>query len=219
MMRTQGLSTQRRLLQAALVEFSASGFKGGRLDRIAAAADVTKGALYHHFPDKRALGAAVLDQLIGQEIESLWLKPFEVPGHPIPRLIATLRHHMEPWPAGGHPARYPLQKLIKDMVDHDEGFADHLRAILSAGQRRLAECLQRTRAQGLLRADVDCAAAALFLLSSWEGCGRKAQALSDPSAFRSCGEELLRYIQALATPLRPAAADFSRALNTAGEMR
>ena len=50
--------TQRRLLEAAITEFSLCGIAGARVDRIAAAAKANKQAIYAYFGSKEALFAA-----------------------------------------------------------------------------------------------------------------------------------------------------------------
>jgi AcrR family transcriptional regulator len=51
--------TRAAILAAARHAFVAHGFAGASTTAIAAAAGVTRGALYHHFPDKTALFRAV----------------------------------------------------------------------------------------------------------------------------------------------------------------
>jgi AcrR family transcriptional regulator len=53
--------TRERLLQAAFREIHRSGFQSASIDTILAATNVTKGALYHHFESKEALGYAASD--------------------------------------------------------------------------------------------------------------------------------------------------------------
>jgi len=53
--------TRQRILDAALREFSASGFAGARMDRIATAASVNKALIYYYFDSKENLYAAVLE--------------------------------------------------------------------------------------------------------------------------------------------------------------
>lgn len=53
-------TTRRALLSAARQRFEAEGYAGSNLDQVAELAGVTKGALYHHFPTKRALYDAVV---------------------------------------------------------------------------------------------------------------------------------------------------------------
>lgn len=54
--------TRTALLDAAAEAFAQHGFTATSITEIASAARVTKGAVYHHFPDKHHLFAAVLDQ-------------------------------------------------------------------------------------------------------------------------------------------------------------
>lgn len=54
--------TQRQLLMAARRLFAESGYAGTSTPDIVAAAGVTRGALYHHYADKKALFAAVVEE-------------------------------------------------------------------------------------------------------------------------------------------------------------
>ena len=54
--------TRAAILDAAAEAFADGGFAATSITQIAAAARVTKGAVYHHFPDKQALFEAVLHQ-------------------------------------------------------------------------------------------------------------------------------------------------------------
>jgi AcrR family transcriptional regulator len=54
-----------RLLESALARFDADGALGATLEDIRRDARVSVGALYHHFPDKAALAAALFVELTG----------------------------------------------------------------------------------------------------------------------------------------------------------
>jgi AcrR family transcriptional regulator len=54
--------TRSALLKAAADAFAKHGFTATSITQIAASARVTKGAVYHHFPDKHGLFEAVLNQ-------------------------------------------------------------------------------------------------------------------------------------------------------------
>lgn len=51
------------IIQAAIAEFRERGFAGTSMDRVAAAAEVSKRTVYNHFPSKDELFAAILGQL------------------------------------------------------------------------------------------------------------------------------------------------------------
>ena len=55
----QKRATMRRLLDVARMAFVESGFGGVNLEMLAISADVTKGAIYHHFKSKEGLFLAV----------------------------------------------------------------------------------------------------------------------------------------------------------------
>ncbi|MGA8441619.1 MAG: TetR/AcrR family transcriptional regulator, partial [Candidatus Sulfotelmatobacter sp.] len=67
--------TRERLLQAASREIYRSGFQSASLDTILASAGVTKGALYHHFKNKEALGYAVVEEIISPDVRGTWVQP------------------------------------------------------------------------------------------------------------------------------------------------
>lgn len=55
-----------RLLAAARRRFAADGALSATLDEVRREAEVSVGALYHHFPDKVSLATAVFAQLLGE---------------------------------------------------------------------------------------------------------------------------------------------------------
>jgi AcrR family transcriptional regulator len=70
--RAQGKQqTRARLLDAAMRQMASAGYQGATLDRIAAEAGCTKGALYWHFPNKHALFLALVEQSIAGNIAGL----------------------------------------------------------------------------------------------------------------------------------------------------
>ena len=65
------LATRAALLGAARTAFSASGYHAVRLEEIAAAADATTGAIYHHFRGKEGLLAAVAEGVEQEVMEAI----------------------------------------------------------------------------------------------------------------------------------------------------
>ena len=56
--------TKQKLLEAALSVFSRQGYKSARLQDIATEADVTRGAIYHHFGNKAGLFMTLIQEAI-----------------------------------------------------------------------------------------------------------------------------------------------------------
>jgi AcrR family transcriptional regulator len=79
---SRATATRRRLIDAARRAFGRFGYSGASIEVIVATAEVTKGALYHHFGDKRALFRGVfideqrrlvsgVDRAVDQEADPL----------------------------------------------------------------------------------------------------------------------------------------------------
>lgn len=64
-------STKRGLVDVAERLFTSDGYAGTSLDAIVAGAEVTKGALYHHFSGKRALFEAVFERIETTAVKSI----------------------------------------------------------------------------------------------------------------------------------------------------
>ncbi len=197
MTREPGRSTYARLIEAAWEELREHGFKGARLDRIAARAGVTKGALYHHFPDKRSLALTTLVETMGREIDELWIQPLASEGDPLPRITAGLIRYIATGAACAHRS---LPGLIADLAARDPAAHLLMSERLAHWRKRLGAALTRARHAGFVHADIDCEAAAVFILSAWEGC-RETVRYAHFSTLSRCGRELLRYIGALRGPL------------------
>ena len=59
-------STRRALLDAARSVFAERGYQGAAAEEIVRRAGLTRGALYHHFEDKKDLFRAVVDEMEGE---------------------------------------------------------------------------------------------------------------------------------------------------------
>ena len=119
--------TRERLLQAAFREVHRSGFQSASIDTILAATDLTKGALYHHFDSKEALGYAVVEEKIAKLTHDRWLRPMRSEGEPIDILIGVVRRI----PARPQDVRAgcPLLLLAQEMSPLDEQFRKRLQRI------------------------------------------------------------------------------------------
>ncbi|MEY9842729.1 TetR/AcrR family transcriptional regulator [Streptacidiphilus sp. EB103A] len=74
-------ATRRRILDAAVEEFSAMGFAGARIDRISEVAGSNKRMIYVYFANKEGLFSAVLNHVIGQLIAEVPVTEDDLPGY------------------------------------------------------------------------------------------------------------------------------------------
>lgn len=64
--RLSGPERRARIVEAAIERFGARGYEGASIREIAAAAGISKPVLYDHFPSKRALFTALLEEISGE---------------------------------------------------------------------------------------------------------------------------------------------------------
>jgi len=64
-------TTRERLVAAAARQFAQRSYSAVSLDDVLAEAELTKGAMYFHFPSKQALAVAIVDDLVGMSRTAL----------------------------------------------------------------------------------------------------------------------------------------------------
>ena len=159
--------TRERLLSAGFEEVYRLGFQGSDLNSILGRAGVTKGALYHHFDNKEALGHAIISDVVGAITDSKWLAPLRDAEDPISVLIAIVESTVttDEAVAGG----CPLNNLAQEMSGVDEGFRTRIAGLFTLWIDGVAEALERGQARGFVRGDIDAREAAMGLIASYEG--------------------------------------------------
>jgi AcrR family transcriptional regulator len=163
-------ATREKLLRAAFEEMYRSGFQAASLDAILAKAGVTKGALYHHFPDKAALGYAVVDEVVRAPIMEAYLGRLDPAARdPLSDLQGVLRRRAREFTDASVEFGCPLNNLAQEMSPLDEQFRQRLAAALKSWTDGFAAALKRGQKVGMVRRDVDPRKVAAFVVAAVEG--------------------------------------------------
>ncbi|HKJ08379.1 MAG TPA: TetR/AcrR family transcriptional regulator [Gammaproteobacteria bacterium] len=190
-------ATRQRILQAAFEEIYRKGFQGMRLDDLLAATGLTKGALYHHFTNKQALGYAVVDEVIRPMVEDVWIRPLEAAADPLVELIGLLEHIGENMGERLVTVGCPLNNLAQEMSPLDEGFRERLGEVFGAWRSAVAGALERAKQQGNLRSELDTERTATFVVAALEGGIGLSKNAQDPQRFAECSAALVDYLGSL----------------------
>ena len=188
--------TRQRLLECAFDEIYRCGFRAASLDAILRDSGVTKGALYHHFENKTALGYAVVDEVVRPWIEESW-RPLVGAEDIIGTAMALSRDLLRE--RGEKVLTYgcPLNNLINEMASVDEGFRERLESILDDWRNGMAEALRQAQKRGQLRRGFDAGAAADFVIACIEGGFGMAKLRKSPKVVESVMRGLADYLQQL----------------------
>ena len=190
--------TRDKILQAAAAEIHRQGFQAASIAHILADTGLTKGALYHHFPSKQTLGLAVVDEVIHTGLEARLLTPMREAEEPLDTLLAYMDSRIKTMTDDAFVLGCPLNNLVQEMSPVDGEFKTHLDHILQAWQAVIEQALIKGQEQNRIRRDVDCEAAALFIVSAWEGCWGMAKNRQSAQTFRTCMAQLRQFVLSLA---------------------
>lgn len=189
--------TRAVLLEAAFREVHEHGFQAASLERILSNTQLTKGALYHHFPNKQALGLALVDEVVGNSIRETYIRPFLDTDDPISLVVAGIEAKASEETERAMRCGCPLNNLSQEMSAVDEEFRSHLRAIFEEWREAMANAFRRGQAAGKVRPDVDAEEVATFIIAVREGAIGLGKAYRDPGPYLRTWAQLKTYLLAL----------------------
>ena len=193
--------TRQKILDAAFREIYAKGFRAASLEEILANTDLTKGALYHHFPNKNALGHAVINDVVRGMVVETWIQPMEGAADPIDGLVETLRGLTPDHISKACSCGCPLANLAQEMSPIDEGFRIRIETVLDSWRDGIANGLLRGQGANQVRTDIDSRKAAAFIVASIEGIAIMAKNSQDASMMEACIDGLVLYLETLRAPV------------------
>jgi TetR/AcrR family acrAB operon transcriptional repressor len=175
------LITRENILAAALKVFSQKGYSATRLEDIAQAAEVTRGAIYHHFGNKEELYKDLVTERssginqLAEETVARGGTPLEI----LRRLLVSLFRYTE------QDEEYrALLELHASKVEITEGLESITQETIK-GRRQLATYFQELLKEGIqlgeIRPDLSLESAAFALVSFINGVGLLW--IQDPQAY------------------------------------
>lgn len=202
-------ATREQLLQAAFDVIYRKGFKAASLTDILKETPLTKGALYHHFPNKKALGLSLLDS-VEAAIERFWLKPLAICFDPLDCLQTTLTSAIDQLSDNELVLGCPLNNLAQEMSALDEDFRLRVDAIYTRWQRGIEKALRRGQQQNLVSKEADAKAAAVFYVAALAGGRGLAKTTRSADWLQLCASSTGWYLESLRPALSSRAGDWMK---------
>ena len=191
----KGRTTRNRVLDAAAALVFEHGVAGTTLDDVRAAANVSKGQLYHYFADKDDLVHAVIDRTVQQVLDAQ------------PRLIdlsswgaiAAWFDDLVQLQADRHAiGGCPIGSLSGELAETDEQARTELAAGFDRWETPIREGLRQMQAAGKLRRGVDPARLATATLAAIQGGLVLTQTRRDPQQLRIALDAAYAYLRSFA---------------------
>ncbi len=192
--------TKHSLLTAAFHEVYRKGFQSAGMAQILEQTEVTKGALYYHFQDKRALGLAVLQDRIRVAVDKTFLEPLRRSKNPIDGLVRSITRACENLSEEEIELGCPLNNLALEMSPVDEEFRRVIGAIYEQWRGEISQALRRGQAARLVRKDADPDETAAFIVAALAGGRSMAKNTQSRDMLRACARQLCRYLETLKVP-------------------
>ena len=139
------------IVQAAIAEFREHGFNGTSMDRVAAAAEVSKRTVYNHFPSKDELFEAILGHLWDRS-QSLADVPYDASRPLRAQLLEVLEHKMQ---LLNDASFIDLSRVAMAEIMHTPERAQAMVTRLSEKEEGLPVWIRAAQQDGALRANVD----------------------------------------------------------------
>lgn len=162
-------ATRERILQAAHEEIYEYGFQSFRIDAVLRKTQLAKGALYHYFPNKLALGYAVVDECIMGYFLQTWGEFLNESRDPLLALNNFFQKKCTEVQTGECFNGCPLNNLVQEMSTLDEGFHQRFQIVANTIITTVATALRQGQADGLVRKDINPDKIATFVLSCYHG--------------------------------------------------
>lgn len=176
--------TRERILGQMFLDIRKNGFQGLRADKVVASMGITKGALYHYFDSKQAIGTAVIDEIIRPNYLAAYQKLDQFSGDPIAFLCAHLDSLACMATDEDVALGCPLNNLVQEMSPLDESFRLRMKAIVEQIQNSVAQALERGKANGFVQPDANSAAIGRFFFAALEGAFSMAKVMKSAEIFQ-----------------------------------
>ena len=194
---TPEMDTRAKILNAAYQEIHLNGFQAASLNNILAHTGVTKGALYHHFPNKTQLGYAVIEEVIAVRIYQSFIEPLCESDNPVQSLVELIHKAGQSFTLEDVSLGCPLGNLAQEMAPIDEGFRIRLNKIYQLWYDSLADAISRAQRLGLVIPDIDARQVSVMLVATLEGCISSGKISQDINQLLLCGAGLIQYLNLL----------------------
>lgn len=193
----RGIATRRKVLAAAETLFSRRGYEPTGMADVAERAGVGVGTLYHHFPDKRALLLALIDDWGDRELAQGRSQ------HDVERFLGE-----SPRAAFAEDLRASYERLrreggfylvLLELAERDSDVRQRLNRINQVAIERLRDLFALGQGRGLIRAQIDPLAAAFLVRRSIEAAATEVfvHRMTEPAPERVLAEitdMICRYI-------------------------
>lgn len=190
------MDTRTAILKKNYEAILEKGFQAVRTDKVVADLGITKGAFYHYFPNKNALGYAIVDELIYPNFVGIWEESHKKvidnsDINAIDVICQTLEKIASFSTSSTVSVGCPLNNLVQEMATIDENFRKKLAAIIDQQHFFIQAILEEGIQKQHLKSEINPNEWAYFILAGLEGSYTIGKAKNNLEAFKGSIKSLL----------------------------
>lgn len=189
--------TRAKLLQAGFEEVYRHGFQAASVDDVLRRVSVTKGAFFHHFPNKTEFGYALVDEVIAGMIRAQWVEPLSTSSDPLTTIADAFDGGARELARAPINLGCPLNNLAQEMSPLDDGFRLRTQHVFELWMQTYEMALRRGQVAGTVSAKIDPKAVAFALVAEIEGILSLSRNSQNQQALTIGAKNLRRRLDAL----------------------
>lgn len=181
---------RQKVLDAAEEAFQAHGYHATSLGDLMQAAGVTGGALHHHFPTKKAIGLAVINERVAQAVEETWIRPVQAAFTARQGVLGVFSAVAGELERQGFVRGCPLNNLAHELSLADPQFREALARIFAAWQIAVAAKISTDQQEGREDGGTDPHRFAALAVATYSGAMSMAKTAQDAGILRVCASAI-----------------------------
>lgn len=189
-------STRQLLIDAAYILFYTNGLQKTSIDNITTKVNLSRGAFYHHFKDKKELILAVIKTKVHSRIYDTMISPLYREGDPVLLLRDTFSKRLKSFTKNEKELGCPLNKFITELNSYKQ-YNTALMNTINEWEKAIKDILIRAKKEQKISFDTNVSATALFLISAYEGIRTIRKIDENDTKLNEFIEIIIKYIMSL----------------------
>lgn len=161
--------TKQLILDESYKLFYKDGFNATSVDKIMVKTQLTKGAFYHHYKNKKELGLAVIKLKIKKRVYDGMISPLYKSGNSIEILKQTFIDRIKSFPLEEKQSGCPMNNFINEIGDSEKIYQIALKNIIEEWKSALIHLIDRGKKEKSIHQTISSDSTAMYLISAFEG--------------------------------------------------
>jgi TetR/AcrR family transcriptional repressor of nem operon len=190
-------ATRLNILQKAFELIYVKGYQTTSIDDILATTQVTKGAFYYHFRNKDEMGLAIINELMQPELTRSFIEPLQNTPDPLDAIYNLMDDLLMKNKFLKVEYGCPAANFTQEMTPWNADFSKVLNDLAHQWTKLMAVAIEKGKATGAVRKDVNAKQATLFIMSGYWGIRNFGKLENSRKPYVQYLKELKNYLATL----------------------